>query len=128
MSYPCGYRVTSLIINSQITEIGKEAFRGNQRIKVIVIENNIFTLEDKSFAYFNSLSFILYQWTNIPECGNEVFENNKLDIDSAKLGTIYHKVMQKVNFENMCYSSLLCYYVSVSKYIGWFFKKKYWNR
>lgn len=66
-----------------------------------------FKLEKSTnIALKNTVSSMLQEHTEDNSSFNfepkklEVFENNKLDIDSAKLGTIYHKVMQKVNFEN----------------------------
>ena len=77
LSYPCGIEETTVFIENFVSSIGKEAFRGNQNIKVIVIPNDVNKLDDYSFGYFNSLTFILYQGSKHPECGVDVFENNK---------------------------------------------------
>ena len=69
--------------------------------------NNLFNFkmeESTNIALKNTVSSMLQENSdegvsfNFEPVKLEIFENKKQDIDSAKLGTIYHNVMQKIDF------------------------------
>lgn len=115
-AFNCCSSLTELVIPNSVTSIGNMVFYYCDGLKSIDIPNSVEIIGNRCFAY-SSFSSVTFQSITEPECGNELFFNNKLNgVLYYPCGSDYSNVISNLpsKWTSECFSNEIDYTFSAT--------------